>query len=100
MTEYKPNYLKYSFASGSEQLTVFSEIYYKEGWKAYVDGKETPHFRVNYILRAMVVPAGNHTIEFKFHPLSYYTGNKVSLAGSILLLLAIAGYLFLQYRKK
>jgi hypothetical protein len=100
MTAYKPDYLKYSFASGSEQLTVFSEIYYKEGWKAYVDGKETPHFRANYVLRALVLPAGNHTIEFKFHPSSYYNGNKVSLAGSILLLLAITGYLFLQYRKK
>jgi hypothetical protein len=100
LTEYKPNYLKYSFVSGSEQLTVFSEIYYKEGWKAYIDGKETPHFRVNYILRALVVPAGNHQIEFKFHPSSYYSGNKVSLAGSILLLLAVAGYFVSEFRKK
>jgi uncharacterized membrane protein YfhO len=100
LTEYKPNYLKYDFKSASEQLTIFSEIYYKEGWKAYVDGKETPHIRVNYILRAMIVPAGNHTVEFKFHPASYYSGNKVSLAGSLLLFLAVAGYFVWGYRKK
>jgi len=99
LSEYKPNYMKYSCISGSEQLAVFSEMYFKDGWKAYVDGKETPHFRVNYILRAMVVPAGNHTIEFKFHPASYYSGEKVSLAGSLLLLLAVIGFIFYRYKK-
>ncbi len=98
LTEYKPNYLKYSFRSGSDQLTVFSEIYYADGWKAYVDGKETPHFRANYILRAMVIPAGEHTVEFKFHPAAFYTGNKVSLAGSLLLLLAVAGFFVWEFR--
>jgi hypothetical protein len=100
LTEYQPNYLKYSAKAGSEQLAVFSEIYYKNGWKAYIDGDEVPHFRVNYILRALVLPAGEHTIEFKFHPASYYTGNKVSFASSLLLLLAIAGYAFSEYRKR
>jgi hypothetical protein len=100
LTEYQPNYLKYSAKSGSEQLAVFSEIFYKNGWKAYIDGNEVPHFRVNYILRALVLPAGEHTVEFKFHPASYYTGNKVSFASSLLLLLAIAGYAFLEYRKR
>jgi hypothetical protein len=100
LTEYQPNYLKYSAKSGSEQLAVFSEIFYKNGWKAYIDGNEVPHFRVNYILRALVLPAGEHTVEFKFHPASYYTGNKVSFASSLLLLLAIAGYAFSEYRKR
>lgn len=100
LTEYKPNYLKYNSKSSKEQLTVFSEIYYADGWKAFVDGKETPHFRANYILRAMVIPAGNHTVEFRFHPNSYYIGNKVSLAGSVLLFLAVAGYFVWGYRKK
>ena len=100
LAEYKPNYLKYSFNSASDQLTLFSEVYYKEGWKAYVDGKETPHFRANYVLRALVIPAGNHTIEFKFHPASYYSGEKVSLAGSILLFLAVIGYFVNEYRRK
>jgi hypothetical protein len=100
LTEYKPNYLKYSAKTSSEQLTVFSEIYYANGWKAYIDGNEVPYFRVNYILRGLVLPAGDHTVEFKLHPESYYTGNTISLASSLLLILAIAGYAFNEYRRK
>ena len=51
-------------------------------------------------MRAMVLPAGAHTVEFRFHPAAFFTGNKVSLAGSLLLLLAVAGYFFMEYRKK
>jgi hypothetical protein len=92
LTEYQPNYLRYESNTASEQLVVFSEIYYRDGWKSFVDGKEYPHFRANYILRAMVVPAGNHVLEFRFEPESFLKGNKVSLAGSILLFLAVALY--------
>lgn len=100
LTEYKPNYLKYTAKSGAEQLAVFSEIYYAKGWDAFIDGTKVPHFRVNYILRGLVLPAGDHTVEFKFHPKSYYTGNTVSLASSLLLVLAVVGYAFSEYRKK
>ena len=100
LIEYQPNYLKYEYSSAYEQLAVFSEVYYSDGWKAYVDGKEEPHFRANYILRAMAVPAGKHTIEFRYESSSFNTGNKVSLAGSLLLILALAGYGFLEFRKK
>jgi hypothetical protein len=100
LNEYQPNYLKYSAQAATDQLTVFSDIYYEKGWKAYVDGKEVPHFRVNYILRALVLPAGEHTVEFKFHPASYYTGNKVSFASSLLLILAIAGFAFTEFKKR
>ncbi len=100
LTDYKPNYLKYNAKATSEQLAVFSEIYYDKGWNAYIDGEKLPHFRVNYILRGLVIPAGEHVVEFKFHPKSYYTGNQISLASSILLILAIAGYAFSEYRKK
>jgi hypothetical protein len=99
LTESKPNYLKYAANMTSEQLVVFSEIYYKNGWNAYLDGKSFPHFRVNYILRGMVLPGGQHSVEYKFEPKSYYTGNKISIASSILLLLAIAGFAFMEYRK-
>ncbi len=100
LTEYQPNYLKYKTKTATEQLTVFSEIYYNKGWDAFIDGKKTPHFRVDYILRAMVLPAGEHTVEFKFEPKSYFVGNKISMASSILLLLAIIGYLFSEFKKK
>jgi hypothetical protein len=100
LIEYKPNYLKYTAKASSEQLAVFSEIYYAKGWNAFIDGKEVPHFRVNYILRALVLPAGEHTVEFTFHPKSYYTGNTISLASSILLVLAVSGYAFSEYRRK
>jgi len=100
LTEYKPNYLKYSAKASSEQLAVFSEIYYEKGWNAYIDGEKAPHFRVDYILRGLVLPAGEHTVEFKFHPKSFYMGNQVSLASSLLLILAIAGYALSEFRKK
>ena len=101
LTEYQPNYLKYeaSVNSGS-QLAVFSEIYYPKGWKSFIDGKETPHIQTNFVLRGLVIPAGKHQVEFKFEPSSYYLGNKVSLASSILLLLAIGGYLFYSFKIK
>ncbi len=100
LIEYRPNYLKYKTKTATEQLTVFSEIYYEKGWDAFIDGSKIPHFRVDYVLRAMVLPAGEHTVEFKFEPKSYFIGNKISLASSILLLLAIAGYAFTEFRKR
>jgi hypothetical protein len=89
--EYKPNYLKYATESSADQLAVFSEIYFANGWNAYVDGELKPHWRANYVLRSMIIPAGEHTVEFKFEPAIYYTGEKVSLAGSILLILFVIG---------
>ena len=101
LTEYQPNYLKYdATVNSASQLAVFSEIYYPKGWKSFIDGKETPHIQADYVLRAMVIPAGKHQIEFKFEPSSYYFGNKVSLASSILLLLAVGGYLFYSFKIK
>jgi len=101
LTEYKPNYLKYeAMVNSGSQLAVFSEIYYPKGWKSFIDGKETEHIPANFVLRAMVIPSGKHQIEFKFEPASYFIGNKVSLASSILLLLAIAGYLFYSFKIK
>jgi len=99
LTEYRANFLKYSSTVASEQLAVFSEIFYDKGWQAYIDNQPVPHFRVNYLLRAMRIPAGNHTIEFKFHPQSYYLGEKVSLACSLLLLLMVVGTGVWEYKK-
>ncbi len=91
LTEYLSNHLTYQTKTDSEQLAVFSEVYYNKGWNAYIDGELKPHFRANYTLRAMVIPAGEHTIEFKFKPSAYYIGEKVALVGSILLILAFIG---------
>lgn len=85
--EYKPNYLNYNTSSQVDQLAVFSEIYYKSGWNAYVDGKLTPHFRTDYVLRAMVIPAGKHVVEFKFEPQIFNRGEVISWASSLLLIL-------------
>ncbi len=92
LTSYHPNTMIYDYQASSEQLVVFSEVYYApNGWQAYIDGKKADHFRANYILRAMVVPAGKHKIEFKFEPKSYYVGTKVSLASSYFLILILIG---------
>lgn len=92
LASYHPNTMVYDFKSASEQMVVFSEIYYApNGWQAYLDGKKVNHFRANYILRAMVVPAGEHQITFKFEPKSYFIGTKISLTSSYLLILALIG---------
>ena len=101
LVDYKPNYLKYEATVNSgPQLAVFSEIYYPKGWKSFIDGKETAHIQADYVLRAMVIPAGRHQVEFKFEPQSYYFGNKVSMASSILLILAIGGYFVYIFKFK
>lgn len=100
LTQYQPNNLVYESNSKSGGFVVFSEIYYDKGWKAFIDGEKVDHVRVNYILRGMYVPEGKHTIEFKFEPTSYYVGNKISLASSILVILVVAFSLFKHVRLK
>jgi hypothetical protein len=85
LKDYKPNHLIYESNSKSEQLAVFSEIYYKDGWNAYVDGQLKPYFGVDYVLRGMRIPEGQHTVEFKFEPTKYYTRQKITLVSSLLL---------------
>ncbi|RAU81546.1 YfhO family protein [Pontibacter arcticus] len=100
LTEYKPVYLKYEYDAREDGLVVFSEIYYPAGWQAYLDGNPVEHIRANYILRAMQVPAGKHTIEFKFEPQSYTLGNTVSLISSILLVLVLLGTIAYAVKKR
>lgn len=98
--EHKPNYLKYESTSGSDGLAVFSEIYYANGWKAFIDNKEIPIIRANYVLRALPVSAGKHTIEFRFEPAAYEIGNTITLISSWLMLLAMIGSIGLTYYKE
>ncbi|MBC3846598.1 hypothetical protein H8K90_09425 [Winogradskyella echinorum] len=93
LKEFKPNYLKYVSNNLNDGFAVFSEIYYGNGWKTYLDGELVDHICVNYVLRGMGIPKGNHTIEFKFEPQVVKTGSSIALASSavfgILLLLGI-----------
>ncbi len=92
LLEYRPNRLKYQSQSQSPQLAVFSEIYYPKGWQAYIDKKPAEHFRANYILRAMIIPEGNHEIEFRFDPALWHTGKKIDIAFSLLTILIFVGW--------
>jgi len=94
LSSYEPNNLIYKTNSPSEEFAVFSEIYYEKGWNAYVDGQLQKHLQTDYVLRGMVVPAGAHTIEFRFEPQVYKTGNSIALIGSIVLLLVVAGGIY------
>ncbi len=99
LISYAPNDLKYQVNTHKDQLAVFSEIYYPKGWNAYIDGKPTPHFRADYVLRAMIIPAGKHLVEFKFEPKAYYIGEKISLASSLLVILLVVGYLIWEIKR-
>ena len=99
LIKHAPNYLKYQSTNKNDGFAVFSEIYYPKGWKTYIDGKETSHMRVNYILRGMPIPAGNHTIEFKFDPEVVKTGSSIALASSILLGVLLLAGLFYEFKK-
>ncbi|MEI6751919.1 MAG: YfhO family protein [Paludibacter sp.] len=98
LTSYKPNHLIYNFSSKTDQVAVFSEIYYENGWNAYINGQKMPYVRADYLLRAMPLKAGNYELEFKFEPKSYSVGNAIALTSSILLILSILGYIFWQVK--
>jgi hypothetical protein len=100
LTNYHPDRLTYEYSSGRDALAVFSEMWYEKGWNAYVDGEKIPYFRADYILRAAQLPGGNHKLEFKFEPTSYYTGETISLIASILLLLSLGYAIFLEVKRK
>ncbi len=97
---YQPNYIKYKTNNSNAGFAVFSEIYYPKGWKVTIDGKEANFTRVNYILRGMEVPAGAHTIEFKFDPDVVKTGSSISLASSAVLAILLAIGLFYEFKKR
>ncbi len=90
----------YQSNAAANGFAVFSEIYYDRGWKAFIDSKEVPIIRTNYVLRGLRVPAGQHEIRFVFHPASYYTGESVSLIANIIILLFLAFAAFKVYRER
>ncbi len=99
LSEYRPNYMKYQSSNEGDGFAVFSEVYYEKGWKAFIDGSETPIHQVNYVLRGLDVPSGDHVIEFRFEPTAYYIGNKLMWAGSLLTLGLLIFALFFDIKK-
>ncbi len=100
LTNYKANEVTYKTSATTEQLAVFSEMYYKHGWNAYVDGVEVPHIRANYVLRALKIPPGEHEVVFKFEPTVIKTGNTITLVSYGLLLLVPLGWFFIEKKKR
>jgi len=96
---YKPNHLKYTSSNSNEGFAVFSENYYKNGWTATIDGKEAKIYNVNYVLRALQIPAGKHTIEFKFEPEVVKTGSTIALLSSIFMILLIGTGVYFMKKK-
>lgn len=100
LTKYEPEKLTYAANLTQPATAVFSEIYYADGWNAYLDGKPAPYFRANYLLRAMRLPAGQHTVEFRFEPTAVALGNTVSLISSVALVLLLGGAGWLAWRQR
>ena len=101
LDSYKPNHLKYTSNNSKNGFGVFSEMYYEKGWKATIDGKETSILNVNYVLRGLQIPAGKHTIEFKFEPQVVKTGSTIALISTLLMLLTIGlGIFYLRKQNK
>lgn len=88
---YAPNHLTYNSSLSGKSVVVFSEIFYGRDWQAYIDGQPVEHFRADYVLRGLVVPAGEHSIEFKVEARTFQMGSTLSLIGSILILLLVLG---------
>jgi len=84
----------------NEGFAVFSEMYYQNGWKATIDGKDAQILNVNYVLRGLQIPAGKHTIEFKFEPEVVKTGSTIALISSIGMLLLIGAGVYFENKKK
>ncbi|MEJ2163668.1 MAG: hypothetical protein P8X60_10280, partial [Robiginitalea sp.] len=91
LQKYMPNELVYRTVNSNNGLAIFSEMYYPQGWKAYVDGKPSSHFRVNYALRGMLIPAGDHTVIFRFEADVVQDGSQISLGATILLAFLFIG---------
>lgn len=98
LQNYKANELSYAFDSQTEEFAVFSEVFYK-GWNAYIDGELVDHFRTNYVLRGLEIPAGKHEIVFKFEPSMYSTGEVIALISSILVLLLFGFTVYTEFKK-
>ena len=99
LTNYKPNHLSYISNNKNEGFAVFSEMYYKDGWNAYIDSKKSDYIKVDYALRGMNIPKGKHTIEFKFEPQVIKTGSTITLISSIGMFFLLVGGIYYERKK-
>ncbi len=100
LDSYKPNELIYSFNSSKDELVVFSEIWTNKGWTLWIDGKESPLIRADYILRAAVIPAGNHEIMMRYEPKIWKVGNTIQLISSLILILGLITAIVISIKAK
>lgn len=100
LIDYKPNELTYGFDSSKDELVVFSEIWTKKGWKMWVDGKESPLFRSDYILRSAIIPAGQHEIVMRYEPSIWRIGNTIQLITSLLILAGFVAICYYTFKKR
>ena len=100
LDSYKPNELIYGFNSSKDELVVFSEIWTSKGWTLWIDGKESPLIRADYILRAAVIPAGNHEIMMRYEPKIWKVGNTIQLISSLILILGLIGAIVMTMKSE
>ncbi len=99
LVDYKPNELRYQFDSSKDELVVFSEIWTKKGWTMWIDGGQSPLMRADYILRAAIVPGGQHEIVMRYEPSIWRIGNTIQFVTSLLILLGLAYVIFITVKK-
>ncbi|MBQ1968930.1 MAG: YfhO family protein [Flavobacteriales bacterium] len=99
LEKYEPNHLTYRSVLSCEKPVVFSEIYYPDGWNAYIDGEKVPHFRVNYMLRAMILPAGEHSVEFRFEPTEALYGDRLNLVFTLIFITGLLAAIVMSLKK-
>ena len=99
LEKYEPNHLTYRSVLSCEKPVVFSEIYYPDGWNAYIDGEKVPHFRVNYMLRAMILPAGEHSVEFRFEPTEALYGDRLNLVFTLIFIAGLLAAIVMSLKK-
>jgi hypothetical protein len=99
LIQYEPNRLEYTSNSANSQIAVFSDVWYEKGWEVKIDDKPVKHFRTNYTLRGLAIPAGNHKIVFQFVPKAYFQGEKISLISSLLIFAMLGIVCYRSYKK-
>ena len=92
--------IDYTYHSTSPQFAVLSEVYYPEGWNAFIDGNKAEYVKTNYVLRGMYLPAGDHQVEFRFEPKSFTTGRTISIWSNIIVILSVIAAIVLYARRR